>query len=96
MFRLKSRSYGTQGRRQAHRHGAGSRRNRPSLRYANAKINRTQRSTAQGGQADGGFGNQGNTGPAGQAAPQEDPWATPATSGGSGGWGNGPESEPPF
>jgi single-strand DNA-binding protein len=67
----------------------------PSLRYANAKINRTQRSN-QGGQGAGGFGNQGNTGPAGQAAAQEDPWATPAT-GGAGGWGNnGPGSEPPF
>jgi single-strand DNA-binding protein len=66
----------------------------PSLRYANAKVNRTQRS-AQGGQGAGGFGNQGNTNTAGQAAPQEDPWATPQTSG-AGGWGNGPDSEPPF
>lgn len=67
----------------------------PSLRYANAKINRTQRSAAQGGQGAGSFGNQGNTNPAGQATPQEDPWATPAT-GGAGGWGSGPDSEPPF
>jgi single-strand DNA-binding protein len=66
----------------------------PSLRYANAKVNRTQRSN-EGGQGAGGFGNQGNTDPAGQAAPQEDPWATPQTSG-AGGWGNGPDSEPPF
>jgi hypothetical protein len=60
-----------------------------------AKVNRTQRSGAQGGQGAGGFGNQGNAGPAGQAVPQEDPWATPQTSG-AGGWGNGPDSEPPF
>jgi single-strand DNA-binding protein len=67
----------------------------PSLRYANAKVNRTQRSGGQGGQTGGGFGNQGNTNTAGQAAPQEDPWATPQTSV-AGGWGNGPDSEPPF
>jgi single-strand DNA-binding protein len=66
----------------------------PSLRYANAKINRTQRS-AQGGQTAGGFGSQDNTNPAGQSAPQDDPWATPQTSN-AGGWGNGPDSEPPF
>ncbi|MFW0775418.1 single-stranded DNA-binding protein, partial [Paenarthrobacter nitroguajacolicus] len=59
--------------------------------FETAKINRTQRSTAQGGQGAGGFGNQGNTGPTGQAAPQEDPWATPQTSG-----AGGPDSEPPF
>lgn len=66
----------------------------PSLRYANAKINRTQRS-AQGGQTVGGFGSQGNTNQAAQSAPQDDPWATPQTSN-AGGWGNGPGSEPPF
>jgi single-strand DNA-binding protein len=66
----------------------------PSLRYANAKVNRTQRS-AQEGQGAGGFGNQGNSGPR-QSAPQEDPWATPQTSSSAGGWGNGPDSEPPF
>ncbi|GAB2713756.1 single-stranded DNA-binding protein [Arthrobacter bambusae] len=63
----------------------------PSLRYANAKVNRTQRSAPQGAAA-GGFGNQG----AAQSFPQDDPWATPQTSGGAGGWGNGPDSEPPF
>ncbi|HEY8702398.1 MAG TPA: single-stranded DNA-binding protein [Arthrobacter sp.] len=66
----------------------------PSLRYANAKINRTQRSN-QNGQGSGGFGNQGNTHTAAQSAPQDDPWATPQTSN-AGGWGNGPDSEPPF
>ncbi|WP_461186740.1 single-stranded DNA-binding protein [Arthrobacter sp. Z4-13] len=67
----------------------------PSLRYANAKVNRTQRSGGQAGQGNGGFGNQGNTSPAGQPTAQDDQWATPATST-AGGWGNGPSSEPPF
>ncbi|GAB3528443.1 single-stranded DNA-binding protein [Arthrobacter monumenti] len=74
----------------------------PSLKYATAKVNRTQRNSGGGGNFgggggggnfggnSGGFGNQG-----GQSAPQEDPWAAPGTS--SGGWGNGPDNnEPPF
>lgn len=62
----------------------------PSLRYANAKVNRTQRSGNGGGNQGGGSG--------GGQQSQEDPWATPATATASnaGGWGNGPESEPPF
>jgi single-strand DNA-binding protein len=84
----------------------------PSLRYANAKVNRTQRSGGQGGFGggnSGGFGgggfgggqggNQGgNTGGnwgGNQPAAQDDPWATPGVSN-AGGWGNGPDSEPPF
>jgi single-strand DNA-binding protein len=85
----------------------------PSLRYANAKVNRTQRSGGQGGQggfgggnSGGGFGggnsggNQGGNAGGGwgggnQQAAQEDPWATPGVSN-AGGWGNGPDSEPPF
>ncbi|WP_455837139.1 single-stranded DNA-binding protein [Pseudarthrobacter siccitolerans] len=67
----------------------------PSLRYANAKVNRTQRSGGQAGQGNGGFGNQGNTSPAGQPTAQDDPWAAPATST-AGGWGPGPDAEPPF
>jgi len=55
----------------------------PSLKYANAKVNRTQRSggAAGKGNSDGTWG--GNQ---------------PATVGvsDSGGWGNGPDSEPPF
>ncbi|GAT89621.1 single-stranded DNA-binding protein [Paenarthrobacter nicotinovorans] len=62
----------------------------PSLRYANAKVNRTQRSSGNG-QTGGGFGNS-NTA---AASPQDDPWATPQTTSG-GSWGNGPDSEPPF
>ncbi|MCA4133269.1 single-stranded DNA-binding protein [Arthrobacter sp. M4] len=82
----------------------------PSLRYASAKVNRTQRAAGGFGGNSGGFGgnsggfgggpggNQGgNAGGwgGGQSAPQEDPWATPGVSN-AGGWGNGPDSEPPF
>ena len=59
----------------------------PSLRYANAKVQRTARS----GQGSGGAGQA--AGPSSPAA--DDPWATPGQ-GFGGGWGNGPESEPPF
>ncbi|MDQ5839582.1 MAG: single-stranded DNA-binding protein, partial [Chloroflexota bacterium] len=52
----------------------------PSLKYANAKVNRTQRSSGQSVQPGGQWG--GNT-------------AQPATAD-AGGWGNGPDSEPPF
>ena len=60
----------------------------PSLRYASAKVQRTARS----GQGSGGAGQA--TGPSSPAA--DDPWAAPATSSNGGGWGNGPDSEPPF
>ncbi len=65
----------------------------PSLRYASAKVTKTQRG---GG---GGFGGQGGGGQ--QAARSEaDPWATgpsaPAPAAGQG-WGNAPSyDEPPF
>ncbi|WP_406832730.1 single-stranded DNA-binding protein [Pedococcus sp. KACC 23699] len=79
----------------------------PSLRYATAKVNRTQRGTGGGGGFSGGGG--GSQGGGGQ---QEDPWAT-GPSGGQqpspqgapqgggqqgGGWGGGAPSydEPPF
>lgn len=78
----------------------------PSLRFANAKVNRTQRSGNGGGQAAGGFGggsSQGGNGSNGsfggssaQASAQEDPWASPGVSNAGGGWGSGPDSEPPF
>jgi single-strand DNA-binding protein len=86
----------------------------PSLRYASAKVNRTQRSGAgQGGFGGGGNGSQGGFGGGfggnpganqggnsggswgGNQSPQDDPWATPGVSN-AGGWGNGPDSEPPF
>lgn len=62
----------------------------PSLKTATAKVNRTQRS----GNGNGG-GNQGGGFGGGQQA-QDDPWATPAAATTGGGWGNGPDSEPPF
>lgn len=93
----------------------------PSLRYANAKVNRTQRSggggagngaqggfgsgSGAGGNSGGGFGggsggnqggNSGGTWGGNQPAQQDDPWATPGVSNAGGGWGNGPDSEPPF
>ena len=75
----------------------------PSLRYANAKVNRTQRGNGQGGNQGGGNRQQGNRQQGSQqggfgggvAVQQEDPWATPGASD-SGQWGNGPDSEPPF
>jgi len=60
--------------------------------FETAKVNRTQRST-QGGQ---GNGYQGNVNSQPQSGAQDDPWAVPATSNAAGGWGNGPDSEPPF
>ena len=67
----------------------------PSLRYATAKVTRTQRSGGGGGNFGGGGGFGGNAGGGfGQSSPQADPWGAPA--GGSGGWGNGDQSDPPF
>src|ERR687888_1745711 len=58
----------------------------PSLRYATAKVNRTQRGSSSGG----GFGASGSEG--GGTATADDPWgsASPATGGG------GFSDEPPF
>jgi single-strand DNA-binding protein len=76
----------------------------PSLRYASAKVSRTQRSGGGGGFGgdSGGFGGGGgsNQGWGGggnqQSQPTQDPWGAPA-GGNSSGWGNGPDSsEPPF
>lgn len=81
----------------------------PSLRYATAKVNRTQRNN-QGGGNGGGYGGQGGFGGGASSVPangqggawgnqpagQDDPWATPGSTGNAGGWGNGPDSEPPF
>ncbi|MCO4257364.1 single-stranded DNA-binding protein [Pseudarthrobacter cellobiosi] len=77
----------------------------PSLRFANAKVNRAQRSGNGGGQAAGGGfgggssqtsnGSNGGFGGSSAQASQEDPWATTPTSN-AGGWGNGPDVEPPF
>ncbi len=80
----------------------------PSLKYATAKVNKTQRGGGGGFNSGGqgqGSGSAGSAG--GQGAPANDPWATgspaPANTGGGqpagqqGGWGNGPSyDEPPF
>jgi single-strand DNA-binding protein len=57
----------------------------PSLRYATAKVNRTQRGSSSGG----GFGSSGSD--SGGSAPADDPWgsAPPASGGGF-------ADEPPF
>ncbi|MBU5422371.1 single-stranded DNA-binding protein [Cellulomonas hominis] len=62
----------------------------PSLRYASAKVTRTQRSGGGGGFGGGGGGGGGFNGGGNQA--QDDPWATPAGGGGAGGYSD----EPPF
>jgi single-strand DNA-binding protein len=72
----------------------------PSLRYASAKVTRTQRSGGGGGgggySGGGGFGGSGGGSGYGGAsaggAQADDPWATPAQGGSSGGYAD----EPPF
>lgn len=66
----------------------------PSLRYANAKVNRTQRNGQGGGNGQGGQSNQGG-GFSNTNAPAADPWATPAADS-QGGRGNGDSNSPPF
>jgi len=62
----------------------------PSLRYASAKVTRTQRSGGGGG-GFGGGGGGGFSGGGGGQAQQDDPWATPAPAG-----GGQYSDEPPF
>src|SRR6266568_1237685 len=57
----------------------------PSLRYATAKVNRTQRGSTSGG----GFGSSGSEG-GGSSAPSDDPWGSAPPSPG------GFSDEPPF
>lgn len=64
----------------------------PSLRYATAKVNKTQRGGGGGGFG-GGQGGQGGYGGGGQGGygqsrPDSDPWATGGQGGGQGGQGN--------
>jgi single-strand DNA-binding protein len=84
----------------------------PSLRYATAKVNKTQRGGGGGGfggggQQGGGWGGAPGGGQQG-GAPADDPWATGSPAGGGqqggggggGGWGGGSgggySDEPPF
>jgi len=66
----------------------------PSLRYATAKVTRTQRSGGGGGGfgggGGGGYNGGGSSGGSGGGSQQDDPWATPT--GGSAGYSD----EPPF
>jgi single-strand DNA-binding protein len=57
----------------------------PSLRYASAKVNKTQRGSGGGG----GYGGSGSTG---AAAPSDDPWGSAPPTGDSAGFSD----EPPF
>ncbi|HVW80035.1 MAG TPA: single-stranded DNA-binding protein [Mycobacteriales bacterium] len=59
----------------------------PSLRYATAKVTKASRGGGGGGGGGGGFG---GGAPSGGASIDDDPWATPAPSGG------GMTDEPPF
>jgi single-strand DNA-binding protein len=61
----------------------------PSLKYATAKVTRTTRQGGGGGYSGGGGGQQGGGAPQGGGRPSggDDPWATPAPSGGQGGGG---------
>jgi single-strand DNA-binding protein len=58
----------------------------PSLTFATAKVNRTQRSGAASG--------SGNFGGGGSSAPADDPWSSPAPANSGGSWGS--DTEPPF
>jgi single-strand DNA-binding protein len=70
----------------------------PSLKWATAKVTKASRSGGGGGGSYGGgggsYGGGGSSSGAGggQSAPADDPWATPAGAGASGGWSD----EPPF
>lgn len=80
----------------------------PSLRYATAKVNRTQRSGGGGGFSGGGNGGGGYAGGNGGGgngggAAANDPWATGPSGGtaaaapaSTGGWGNSFNDDPPF
>jgi single-strand DNA-binding protein len=66
----------------------------PSLKWATAKVTKASRGGGGGGGSYGGGGGSfGGGGGGGQSsAPADDPWATPAGAGSSGGWSD----EPPF
>ena len=73
----------------------------PSLRYASAKVTRTQRGNNNGNTQQAAPAQQGQWGgqqaaPGQQSPPAEDLWGAPS-GGSSGGWGNAPASnDPPF
>lgn len=61
----------------------------PSLRYATAKVNRTQRGSAGGGGFGGDSGGSGGGGGAPTGGPSDDPWSNAGPAGGF-------SDEPPF
>jgi single-strand DNA-binding protein len=67
----------------------------PSLRYATAKVMRKARPD-QVAHANSQWGGGGQASPPANQPPAEDPWATPGNTASAGGWGNGPDQEPPF
>lgn len=68
----------------------------PSLKWASAKVTRTQRNNNAGGFNQAPQQPQQQWGGQQQAAPAADPWAAPANSQQQS-WGNGPDAnEPPF
>lgn len=87
--RLKQRSYETREGEKRTVYEIDADEVAPSLKYATAKVNRTQRSGVQpGGNSGGGSGGGGFGG----SAPTEDPWATNRGGGGH----SGQPDEPPF
>lgn len=93
--KLKSRSYETKEGEKRTVIEVAAEEVAPSLRWASAKVTRTTRSNNGGGYSGGGAGGGTNSGPASNP-PQDDPWATPNSQANAGGWGNSPDSEPPF
>jgi single-strand DNA-binding protein len=67
----------------------------PSLRYATAKVNRTQRGSSSGGGFGAGSGGSGSGG-SGGGAPIDDPWGSAAPADANAGGGGGYSDEPPF
>ena len=63
----------------------------PSLKYATAKVNRTQRGSSSGGGFGGSGSDSGGSGSAGGSAPSDDPWGSAPPAG-----GGGFSDEPPF
>ena len=64
----------------------------PSLKYATAKVNRTQRGSSSGGGFGASGSDSGSGGSSSTSGPSDDPWGSAPASGGSGGFSD----EPPF
>jgi single-strand DNA-binding protein len=74
----------------------GGKRSKPLLNVQSVrKLAKSEPAGSSRNNQNQGFGGGGNTQSGNNVPPQEDPWATPGVSN-AGGWGNGPDSEPPF